>query len=107
MTLETSLLVLLLTFLVSLPLSFWLMTKSLNKATQGLISTTLETTNLLKTTVNLLSSRDPLAFQQIMAASGVPTAPNPGQAVLVNDNYPEVDEDEYDFDAVRKEYGIQ
>jgi hypothetical protein len=42
-----------------------------------------------------------------MAASGVPTAPNPEQAVLVNDNYPEVDEDEYDFDAVRKEYGIQ
>jgi hypothetical protein len=29
------------------------------------------------------------------------------QTVLLTDNYPEVDEDEYDFAAVRREYGIQ
>ena len=106
MTSEIFLSVLLLICLVTLPLSFWLMTKSLNKATHGLISTTLETTNLLSTTVNLLAVKDPLAFQQVMAVSGN-QPPIQEQTVLVTDNYPEVDEDEYDFATVRREYGIQ
>lgn len=106
MTLETFLSLLLLTFLLILPFSFWLMTRSLNKATQGLISTTLETATLLSQTVNLLAVKDPLAFQQVMAVSGNQIAPQ-DQAVLVTDNYAEVDDDEYDFDAIRKEYGIQ
>lgn len=106
MTLETFQSLLLLTFLLILPLSFWLMTRSLNKATQGLISTTLETATLLSQTVNLLAVKDPLAFQQIMAVSGNQLAA-PDQAVLITDNYLEVDDDEYDFDALRREYGVQ
>jgi hypothetical protein len=81
------------------------MTKSLNKATQGLVTTTVETTTLLSQTVNLLASKDPLAYQQIASLSQY--AVTPEQPVLVTDNYPEVDEDEYDFDALRKEYGVK
>jgi hypothetical protein len=65
----------------------------------------LETTTLLSQTVNLLSVKDPLAFQQIVAASGNQSQFQ-NQAVLVTENYPEVDEDEYDFDSVRREYGV-
>jgi hypothetical protein len=107
MTSEIFLLTLLLTFLaVVLPVTFWLMTRALNKATQGLIVTTSETTSLLSQAVSLLSAKDPLAFQQIMAAT-TPQPPIQEQTVLVTDNYPEVDEDEYDFAALRKEYGVQ
>jgi hypothetical protein len=106
MTSETFLLTLLLTSLLTLLLAFWLMTKSLNKATHGLISTTLETTTLLSQTVHLLAVKDPIAYQQIAAANGT-LVPSQDQAVLVTDNYPEVDEDDYDFDAIRKEYGVQ
>jgi hypothetical protein len=105
MTSEIFLSVLLLTCLATMPLSFWLMTRSLNRATHGLISTTLETTSLLSQTVNLLAVKDPIAFQQVMAASGN-QPPAQTQSVLVTENYPEVDEDEYDFDAVRKQYGV-
>ena len=93
--------------MLSLPLSFWLMTRSLNQATKGLISTTLEQANLLNQAVNLLATKDPLAFQQVLAATGNLRPPQE-TAPLVTDNYVEVDDDnEYDFDAVRAEYGIK
>lgn len=107
MTSETSLFLLVLSCLVTLPVSFWLMTRSLNRATQGLTQTTLETTTLLNKAVHLLSVKDPIAFQQILAASGQ-LSPVQEQAPLVTDNYAEVDDDnEYDFDALRAEYGIK
>jgi hypothetical protein len=83
------------------------MTRSLNKSTEGLIKTTSETTLLLNQAVNLLSTKDPIAYQQVLAASGL-LKPVHEQAPLVTDNYPEVDDnDEYDFDALREEYGIK
>jgi hypothetical protein len=96
-----------LTSLLILPLSFWLMTKSLNQATKGLVKQNEETSQLLSKAVHLLSTKDPIAFQQILAASGQ-LAPLHQQAPLVTDNYEEVDdENEYDFDALRQEYGIK
>jgi hypothetical protein len=107
MTFETYLLLPLLICLVSLPLAFWLMTRTLNQATKGLISTTLEQANLLNQAVNLLATKDPLAFQQVLAATGN-LKPSQETAPLVTDNYVEVDDDnEYDFDAIRAEYGIK
>jgi hypothetical protein len=67
----------------------------------------METTHLLNQAVNLLSAKDPIAFQQILAATGQLT-PVHEQAPLITDNYPEVDDnDEYDFAALRQEYGIK
>ena len=107
MTSEIFLLLLVLTCLASLSLSFWLMTRAVNKSTEGLTKTTLETTQLLNQAVNLLSAKDPIAFQQILAASGQ-LKPLYEQAPLVTDNYPEVDDnDEYDFAELRQEYGIK
>jgi ABC-type bacteriocin/lantibiotic exporter with double-glycine peptidase domain len=107
MTYETFLLTLVLTSLLILPLSFWLMTKTLNQATRGLVKQNEETSKMLSQAVNLLSTKDPIAFQQILAASGQ-LAPLYQQAPLVTDNYEEVDDDnEYDFAAVREEYGIK
>jgi hypothetical protein len=57
--------------------------------------------------VDLLSTKDPIAFQQILAASGQ-LAPLYQQAPLVTDNYEEVDDNnEYDFGTIREEYGIK
>jgi hypothetical protein len=107
MTSETFLLTLVLTSLLILPLSFLLMTRTLNQATKGLVQQNEETTKLLAQSVNLLSSKDPIAFQQILAASGQ-LAPLHQQAPLITDNYEEVDDNnEYDFDSIREEYGIK
>jgi len=107
MALENSLFLLVLISSLSVPLSFWLMTRSLNKATSALMKQNSETTALLNQSVNLLSTKDPIAYQQVLAASGLLT-PIHEKAPLVTDNYVEVDEEnEFNFDDYRREYGIK